>query len=66
MPQTTHTDTQKERGARRVFQKSTKYFNSSEAANSNLGSVDFGVVGAVREEQKQDFDQNQDSGPRYS
>ena len=51
---------------------SKKYFNSSElgvlstTANSNLGSVDTGTVGAVREEQKQDFDQNQDSVPRYS
>ena len=49
-----------------------KYFNSSElgffstAANSNLGSVDTGAVGAVREKQKQDFDQTQDSGPSYS
>ena len=49
-----------------------KYFNSSElgvlstTVNSNLGSVDTGTVGAVREEQKQDFDQNQDSVPRYS
>ena len=49
-----------------------KYFNSSElgvlstTANLNLGSVDTGAIGAVREEQKQDFDQNQDSVPRYS
>ena len=58
----------KGRGAHRI----KKYFNSSElgvlstTANSNLGSVDTGTVGAVREEQKQDFDQNQDSVPRYS
>ena len=51
---------------------SKQYFNSSElgvlstTANSNLGSVDTGTVGAVREEQKQDFDQNQESVPRYS
>ena len=62
----------KGRGAHSVFQKSKKYFNSSElgvlstTANSNLGSVDTGAVAAVREEQKQDFDQNQDSGPSYS
>ena len=49
-----------------------QYFNISElgvlstTANSNLGSVDTGAVGAVREEQTQDFDQNQDSGPSYS
>ena len=49
-----------------------KYFYSSElgvlstTTNSNLGSVDTGTVGAVREEQKQDFDQNQDSGASYS
>ena len=49
-----------------------KYFNSSELgvlttpANSNLGTVDARAVGDVREEQKQDFDQNQDSGPSYS
>ena len=49
-----------------------KYFSSSElevlstTANSNLWSVDTGAVGAVREEQKQDFDQYQDSGPSYS
>ena len=54
------------------FKYQKKYFNSSELgvlstmANSNLGSVDTGTVGAVREEQKQDFDQNQDSIPRYS
>ena len=45
-----------------------KYFNSSElgvlstTANSNLGSVDTGAAGAVREEQKQEFDKNQNSG----
>ena len=38
----------------------------STMANSNLGSVGTGAVGVVREEQKQDFDQNQDSGPSYS
>ena len=60
------------RDAHSVFQKSKKYFNSSElgvlstTAKSNLGSVDTGAVAAVREEQKQDFDQNQDSGPSYS
>ena len=60
------------RGAHRVFQKSKKYFNPSElgvlstTANSNLGSVETGDVGAVREEQKQDFDKNYDSGPSYS
>ena len=54
------------------FKNRNKYFNSSElgvlstTANSNLGSVDTGAAGAVREEQKQDFDQNQDSGPSYS
>ena len=64
--------TMKGRGAHSVFQKSKKYFNSSElgvlstTANSNLGSADTGAVAAVREEQKQDFDQNQDSGPSYS
>ena len=62
----------KGRGAHSVFKKSKSYFNSSElgmlstTANSKLGSVDTGAVGAVREEQKQDFDQNQDSGPSYS
>ena len=51
---------------------SKKYFNSGElgvlstTANSNLGSVDTGAVGAVREEQKYDFDPNQDSGPSHS
>ena len=60
------------RGAHSVFQISKKYFNSSAlgvlstTANSNMGSVNTGTVGAVREEQKQDFDQNQDSVPRYS
>ena len=64
--------TQGRRGAHSVFQKPKIYFNSSElgvlstTANSNLGSVDSGAVGAIREEQKQDFDQNQDSVPRYS
>ena len=54
------------------FKYQKKYFNSSElgvlstTANSNLGSVVTGTVGAVREEQKQDFDQNQDPVPRYS
>ena len=54
------------------FKNQKKYFNSSElgvlstTANSNVGSVDTGAVGAVREEQKQDFDQIQDSGPCYS
>jgi hypothetical protein len=54
------------------FKYQKKYFNSSEpgvlstTANSNLGSVNTGTVGAVREEQKHDFDQNQDSVPRYS
>ena len=54
-----------------VYFKNQKNFNSSDlgvlstTANSNLGSVDTGAVGAVREEQKQDFDQNQDSGPSY-
>ena len=38
----------------------------STTANSNLGSVDTGAVSAVHEEQKQDFDQNQESGPSYS
>ena len=62
----------KGRGANSVFQISKKKFNSSElgvlstTANSNLGSVDTGTVGAVREEQKQDFTQNQDSVHRYS
>ena len=52
--------------------ESKKYFNSSElgvlstTANSNMGSVDTGADGAVREDQKQDFDKNQDSGPSYS
>ena len=56
------------RGAHRI----KKYFISSElgvlttTANLNLGSVDTGAVGAVREEKKQDFEQNQDSGPSYS
>ena len=54
------------------FKYQKKYFNSSELGvlstteNSNLGSVDTGTVGAVREEQNQDFDQNQDSVPRCS
>ena len=54
------------------FKYQKKYFSSSElgglstTANSNLGSVNTGTVGAVREEQKQDFDQNKDSVPRYS
>ena len=54
------------------FKYQKKYFNSSElgvlstTANSNLGSVVPGTFGAVREEQKHDFDQNQDSVPRYS
>ena len=54
------------------FKNQKQYFNSSElgvlstTTNSNLGSVDTGAVAAVREEQKQDFDQNQDSGPSYS
>ena len=62
----------KGRGAPSVFQISKKYFDSSElgvlstTANSNLGSVNTGTVGADREEQKHDFDQNQDSVPRYS
>ena len=62
----------KGRGAHSVFQKSKKYFNSFElevlatTANSILGSVDTGAVGAVREEQRQDFEQNQDPGPNYS
>ena len=56
--------TSKGRGAHRI----KKYFNSSElgalstTANSNLGSVDTAAVGAVREEQKHDFDQNQIRG----
>ena len=33
---------------------------------SNLGSVDTGAIGVVREEQKHDFDKNQDSGPSFS
>ena len=52
-----------------IFQLLIKtIFNSSElgvlstTANSNMGSVDTGAVGAVREEQKQGFDENQDSG----
>ena len=51
-----------------MYFKKKKYFNSSElgvfstTANSNLESNDTGAVGAVCEEQKQDFDQNQDSG----
>ena len=54
------------------FKNQKEYFNSSElgffstTANSNLGSVDTGAVGAVRDEQKQDFDQNQDSGLSFS
>ena len=50
---------------------SKKYFNFrslevlSTTLNSNLGSVDTGTGGAVREEQKHDFDQNQDSVPSY-
>ena len=49
-----------------LYLKNQKNCNSSElgvlstTANSNLGSVDTGAVGAVREEQQQDFDQNQD------
>ena len=49
-----------------------EYFNSSElgvlstTANSNLGWVHTGTGYAIREEQKQDFDLNQDSVPRYS
>ena len=51
---------------------SKKYFNSSElgvlstTANSNPGSVDTGTGCAVREQHKQDFDQNQDSVPSSS
>ena len=62
-------DHDKQRERRTSYQK---YFNSSElgvlstTVNSNPGSVDTGAVGAVREEQKQDFDQNQDSGPSDS
>ena len=37
----------------------------STTANSNLEPVDTGAGGAVREEQKQDFDQNPDSGPGH-
>ena len=54
------------------FKYQKKYFNSSQLGvlsttdKSNLGSVNTGTFGAVREEQKQDFDQNQDSVPRYS
>ena len=48
------------------------YFHSSEVwvlsktVNSNPVSVDTGTGCAVREEQKHDFDQNQDSVPSYS
>ena len=51
------------------FKYQKKYFNSSELVilsttmNSNPRSVDTGAVGAVREEQKHAFEQNQDSGP---
>ena len=51
------------------FKYQKKDFNSSELgvlstkANSNPGSVDAGTGCAVREQQKQDFDQNQDSVP---
>ena len=61
----------KKSGRERRTADQKKYLNSTElgvlspTANSNLGSVDTGAVGAVREEQKQDFDQNQDSGPSY-
>ena len=48
------------------------YFNPRElgalsiTAISNLGSVDTGASGAVREGQKQDFDQNHNWGPIFS
>ena len=60
------------RGTHNVFQKSKKCLDSSElavfstTANTNLGPVDIGACGAVREEQKQDYDQNPDSGPSNS
>ena len=59
-------------GRERRTSDQKKYFNSSEpgvlstTANSNPGSVDTGTGCAVREQHKQDFDQNQDSVPSYS
>ena len=54
------------------FKYQKQYFISSKigvlstTVNSNLGLVDTGTGRDVREEQKQDFDQNQDSVHRYS
>ena len=62
----THNERERRTSDQKTYSNSSELEVLSTTANSNLGTVDTGAVGAVREEQKQDFDQNQHSGPSYS